>query len=62
MLGFLRGWTFSKPFNPIGSIIGRFLVEEHRHQHEQELLVSGVEKKNLETEDFDSAADPHLIG
>ena len=49
------------PFNLIGSIFGRLLMEAHRHQHEQDFLVSGVEKKNPETEDFDSATDHHLI-
>ena len=44
-------------FYLIGSIIGRFSVEEHRHQREQELLVSGVEEQEV-----DSDSDLRLIG
>ena len=35
----------------IGSIFGRISTDEHHHQREQEPLVSGVEKINMEEED-----------
>ena len=35
----------------IGSIFGRISTDEHRHQREQEPLVSGVEKINMVPED-----------
>ena len=39
------------PFILIGSIFGRISTEGHRHQREQEPLVSGLEKINMARED-----------
>ena len=41
----------SLAFYLIGSIFGSILTDEHRHQHEQEPLVSGVDKINMVQED-----------
>ena len=41
----------SLAFYLIGSIFGRISTDEHRHRHEQEPLVSGVEKINMVRED-----------
>ena len=39
------------PFILIGSIFGRISTDGHLHRREQEPLVSGVEKNNMERED-----------
>ena len=40
-----------EPFIPIGSLFRWVSTDGHRHRHEQESLVSGFEKINMERED-----------
>ena len=58
------GGRFSEPSNLIGSIIGRFLVGEHRHRSEQDSLVSGVEEISWKHEEsiVSLLLSPGLVG